>query len=68
MSKRESPSAIYEVFDTFWRMLVPPALLVTAGIWLDDKTGHEHLFVLVGLALGFVAAGLMVWAQYRRNN
>jgi hypothetical protein len=56
---------IVSMADTTWRMFVPPAVLVPAGLWADLKWGTKPWLTLVGLVLGLGVAVILVRAQLR---
>ena len=56
---------IVSMADTTWRMFVPPALLVPAGLWADIKWGTKPWLTLVGLIAGLTLSVLLVRVQLR---
>lgn len=51
--------------DTTWRVAVPTVAFSALGIVADKKFGTMPLWTLVGLVLGLVAAGALVWKQLK---
>jgi len=52
-----------DFLDTAWRIAVPVALLAVAGIFADKSLNSAPWLTLLGMALGFVIAGLLVKKQ-----
>lgn len=52
--------------DTTWRVAVPTVILAGAGIFADKKLATMPLWTLIGLVLGLVAAGALVWSQLKK--
>lgn len=51
--------------DTTWRVAVPTVLFAGIGIIADKKMETMPLFTLVGLVVGLVSAGALVWSQLK---
>ena len=51
--------------DTTWRVAVPTVLLAGLGIVADKRFETMPLWTLIGLVLGLVAAGALVWRQHK---
>jgi putative F0F1-ATPase subunit (Ca2+/Mg2+ transporter) len=51
--------------DTTWRMFVPPAVLVTAGLWADVRFGTRPWLTVLGAAVGLVGSVLLVRVQLK---
>lgn len=51
--------------DTTWRVAVPTVLLAGLGIIVDKKLGTMPLYTLIGLVVGLVSAGALVWSQLK---
>lgn len=49
--------------DTTWRVAVPTVLFSGLGIALDNTLDTMPLCTLIGLVIGLVAAGALVWQQ-----
>jgi len=49
--------------DTTWRVAVPTVLFSGFGIFVDKKLHTMPLYTLIGLVLGLVGAGALVWHQ-----
>jgi ATP synthase protein I len=47
-------------------MGISVALGVAGGMWLDRKVGTHHLFGLIGLLIGVVAAFRALWCVFLR--
>lgn len=56
---------IVSMADTTWRMFVPPALLVPAGLWADLKWDTRPWLTMAGLVVGLTLSVLLVRAQLR---
>ena len=54
--------------DTTWRVAVPTVLLSAIGIIVDKKLATMPLWTLIGLVLGLIAAGALVWSQLKKVN
>jgi hypothetical protein len=52
--------------DTTWRMVVPPAVLVTGGLYADIHWGTRPWLTLLGTALGLAIGILLVRSLMRR--
>jgi len=52
--------------DTTWRVAVPTVLLSACGIVADKKLDTMPLWTLIGLVLGLIAAGALVWSQLQK--
>lgn len=52
--------------DTTWRVAVPTVLLSVLGIIADKKLATMPLWTLIGLVLGLIAAGTLVWSQLKK--
>lgn len=52
-----------DFLDTAWRIAVPVALLAVAGIFADKALNSAPWLTLLGMVLGFVAAGLLIKKQ-----
>lgn len=44
------------------------AVFGLGGHWLDSKTGHEHLFTLIGIGLGLVYGVWEMWKLITISN
>jgi hypothetical protein len=51
--------------DTTWRVAVPTVLFAGLGIILDKKIDTMPLCTLIGMTLGLIAAGVLVWSQLK---
>jgi membrane-bound ClpP family serine protease len=49
--------------DTTWRIAVPVVLFAAIGIFADLRLGTKPWLTLLGVVLGFVAAGWLVKKQ-----
>jgi F0F1-type ATP synthase assembly protein I len=49
-----------ELLETTWRIVVPVLLFAGIGILLDRNLGSKPWMTLLGTAIGFVFAGLLV--------
>lgn len=49
--------------DTTWRIFVPATLFVGLGLWGDVSFGSKPWLTLLGVVIGFAAAGLLVRKQ-----
>ena len=49
--------------DTTWRVAVPTVLFAGIGIAIDNTLETMPLCTLIGLVLGLIAAGALVWHQ-----
>lgn len=56
---------IVSMADTTWRMFVPPALLVSAGLWSDLHFDTKPWLTIVGLLVGLSGSVVLVRAQLR---
>jgi hypothetical protein len=65
IGRRYALELIVSMADTTWRMFVPPAVLVPAGLWADLKWGTKPWLTLVGLLVGLSLSVLLVRAQLR---
>lgn len=54
------------IADTTWRMFVPSIGCTFLGIWVDSKLGTAPWLLFVGVAVGFIIAGLAVRLQYKK--
>ena len=52
--------------DTTWRVAVPTVLFSVCGIIVDKRLATMPLWTLVGLVLGLIAAGALVWSQLKK--
>jgi surface polysaccharide O-acyltransferase-like enzyme len=52
-----------DFLDTAWRIAVPVALLAAGGIFADKALSSAPWLTMLGMALGFVAAGLLIKKQ-----
>jgi F0F1-type ATP synthase assembly protein I len=55
-----------ELADTTWRIAVPVLLFAGIGIVADRVLGSKPWLTLLGMAIGFVCAGLLVRRQLKR--
>ena len=46
--------------DTTWRVAIPVLIFAGIGIFADRKLGSKPWLTLLGMAIGFVFAGLLV--------
>jgi F0F1-type ATP synthase assembly protein I len=53
--------------DTTWRMFVPPALVVPAGIWADLKFGTKPWLTIVATLVGLALSVALVRSQMREG-
>ncbi len=64
-----SAEPVLEIFrsiaDTTWRMVVPPAFFVVAGLYLDIHSAAKPWFTLTGLVMGLMVGALLVRRQLR---
>lgn len=51
------------LLDTTWRITIPVVLLAGIGIYADRSFGTKPWLTLVGVAIGFVFAGMLVKRQ-----
>jgi len=49
--------------DTTWRVAVPTVLFSGLGIFADNKLRTMPLCTIIGLVIGLVAAGALIWHQ-----
>lgn len=52
--------------DTTWRMFTPTFLCTLIGVWADGEFGTKPWLMFIGIVIGFVSAGLLVWQQYQQ--
>lgn len=52
-----------DLLDTAWRIAIPVLLFAGAGIFIDVNAGSEPWCTLLGTAVGFIFAGLLVKKQ-----
>ncbi len=48
-------------------LIVSPLVGFFVGTWVDRWLGSKPWFTIIGLILGFVAAGRETWLIYRRS-
>jgi hypothetical protein len=51
--------------DTTWRMFIPPAVLVSIGIWADLKIGTSPWLAVVGTILGLIGSVFLIKQQLK---
>ncbi len=56
---------IMSMADTTWRMFVPPAILVSAGIFADLKLGTKPWVTIVAAVVGLGFSILLVKKQLK---
>lgn len=49
-------------------LVVAPLLGYYAGEWVDGKLGTEKIFMVIGLVLGFTAAGKEVYNLIKKSS
>ncbi len=52
--------------DTTWRIFVPAAAFVGAGLWVDWQQGTRPWATFIGLIVGFIVAALLIRAQIKK--
>lgn len=52
--------------DTTWRMFVPAIGFTLLGVWCDHVWHTKPWLMIVGIALGFLGAYLLVSRQYKQ--
>jgi hypothetical protein len=57
---RSTIRALGMVWGLGFGIAIPFAIFFLAGLWLDDRVGTRPLFMLLGLLLGFVVAGVTI--------
>lgn len=57
---------VRELADTTWRIAVPVLLFAGVGIFADRNWGSKPWLTLLGTAIGFVCAALLVKRQLER--
>lgn len=60
-------NVMIELVDTTWRMAVPVVILAGIGLVIDKAIGTAPLVTLLGTAIGFYFAALLVRRQLRRG-
>lgn len=65
LGRKYALELIVSMADTTWRMFLPPAVLVPAGLWADIKWGTKPWLTIVGLIVGLALSVLLVRAQLR---
>jgi hypothetical protein len=58
---------ILSMADTTWRMFVPPAIVVPAGIYGDLQLGTKPWLTIVAAAAGLAVSVLLVKRQLRQG-
>lgn len=56
---------IVSMVDTTWRMFVPPALLVPAGLWADLRWHTRPWLTVLGAVVGLAGSVMLVRAQLK---
>ena len=56
------------IADTTWRMFVPAVGGAILGALADRAWGTKPWLTIVGITLGVVIAGLLVWLQLKNTN
>lgn len=54
---------VFLLLDTSWRVAVPIIVLSLLGHYIDQRTGHRTLFLLLGFFASLVVAMLLVYRQ-----
>jgi hypothetical protein len=57
---RETLRALGMVWGIGFAIALPLGLFFLGGRWLDDRMGSRPLFMLLGLLLGFIVAGVTI--------
>lgn len=57
-----------DFLDTTWRIAVPVVLFAGLGMFADIKLGSKPWLTLLGLVIGFIAAGLLIREQLANVN
>jgi F0F1-type ATP synthase assembly protein I len=57
-----------DLLDTAWRIAVPVLLFAVAGLLCDKHFGTKPWLTLLGMAVGFAGAGLLVKSQLATIN
>jgi hypothetical protein len=57
---RSTIRALGMVWGLGFGIALPFGLFLWAGLWLDDRFGTQPVFMLLGLLLGFVVAGVTI--------
>jgi hypothetical protein len=60
-------SLMISMADTTWRMFIPAAVLVPAGIWADLRIGTKPWLTLLAAVLGLTLSILLVKHQLRES-
>lgn len=53
--------------DTTWRMFIPIIGLTIGGVALDVNIGTKPWFTILGIVIGTIIAGLLVWHQIKKR-
>lgn len=56
------------VGDTTWRLFVPTIGGTLLGLWADKSWDTTPWLTILGIILGSVVAGALVWAQLKKVN
>lgn len=56
-----------DIADTTWRMFVPTVGLMTAGYFADQTLGTKPWLFVLGLIVGSVIAGKLVYNQLKKS-
>lgn len=58
---------IVTMADTTWRMFIPVIGLFLAGFWLDKQLNSSPWWMICGIIVGSVLAGLLIRQQLKRS-
>jgi len=56
------------LLDISWRLAAAIIVPVILGAWLDNRLGGGDFFVLAGVLLGAIFAGVVIYQQVKKLN
>lgn len=67
-TKNPSVTVFYTLADTTWRVAIPTVLFAGLGMFADKTLKTIPWLTLLGLIVGLVTAGWLVWSQLQKVN
>ena len=67
-TKKPSVTVFYTLADTTWRVAIPTVLFAGLGMFADKTFKTLPWLTLLGLVVGLVSAGWLVWSQLQKVN